>query len=305
MQEPRRLPPLNALRAFEAAARLESFSRAAGELGVTQSAVSKQVALLEQHLGRALFRRFHKRVELTQDGVAAARAAAAGFAALSAGLADMRERRPEQIQLAADADFTRCWLFSRLPRFERRHPDIRISIRSETSLERAPDDCDCAILWGRGEWTGQRFEALLANSVFPVAAPGFFGNLGRKPRLSDLRNHLLIHDRTTKWWTTILESEGVSDVDPHFGRTYNQTALCLEAAARGDGVTVGDEVTTRPFLETGQLVLPFALRIPSPEAYYLVRPLGATESEAVRLFRLWLFEETKEHLSWFSRFWES
>ncbi|MET3595060.1 DNA-binding transcriptional LysR family regulator [Mesorhizobium shonense] len=292
------------MRAFEAAARLESFSQAASELGVTQSAISKQVAALEQHIGRTLFSRFHRRVELTQDGVIAARVATASFATLSSGLADMRERRPEQIELVADADFTHCWLFPRLPQFERRNPDVRITLRAETSLLAAPDDCDCAILWGRGEWTGQRFEPLFANSVFPVATPSFFGNLGRKPRLSDLRNQLLIHDRNTKWWATILASEGITEIDPHLGRTYNQTSLCLMAAARGDGVTVGDEVTARSYLESGQLVIPFSIRIPSPEAYYLVRPLGAPESRTYHLFREWLLEEIREHVQWFARFWD-
>lgn len=305
MQETRRLPPLSALRAFDAAARLESFSKAASELGVTQSAVSKQVAALEQYIGRTLFRRFHRRIELTQDGLHAAHVTAAAFAALSSGLADMRERRPEQIQLIADADFTHCWLFSRLPHFERRNPDIRISIRAETSFSRIPDECDCAILWGRGEWTSHRFEPLFSNSVFPVAAPSFFTNLGRTPRLSDLRERLLIHDRNTKWWATILSSGGISDVDPHFGRTYNQTSLCLLAAARGDGVTVGDEVTARAYLEAGQLVIPFPVRIPSPDAYYLVTPVNARDSDAYQLFRQWLLDEAKEHVKWFSRFWDN
>lgn len=304
MQDVVRVPPLNALRTFEAAARLESFTLAAAELGVTQSAVSKQVAQIENHLGRILFRRFHRRVELTHEGRVAARAVASSLATLRSGLAELRESRPERIDLVADADFVRCWLFPRLTDFEAQHPGIRISIRAETTLERLPDDgYDCGIFWGRGDWSNCRFEPIFANAVFPVAAPGFFASLGRSPRLSDLRDRLLIHDRSPRWWKTILASRGVTDVDPDFGRVYNQTALCLDAAARGDGVTVGDEVTTRVYLETGQLAIPFAIRIPSPDAYFFLLPVKAGNRQAVELFRTWLREQAAEHSRWFVQYW--
>lgn len=299
-----RLPPLHALRTFEAAARLESFTRAASELGVTQSAVSKQVAQLEDHLGEQLFRRYSRRIELTPEGRLVARAVGVSLSTLTASLGALRDRRPQQIEVLADSDFTRAWLFPRLPDFERQHPEIRISIRAETSLDRAPDDgYDCAFLWGRGDWHNCRFEPLFANAVFPVASPGFLVPFGRALRLADLPSHVLIHDRSSQWWATILASEGIYDVEPELGRVYNQTTLCLEAAARGDGVTVGDEMTTRGYIESGQLIIPFPIRLPSPDAYYFLRPLKAEDNPSVTLFREWLMEAAREHRLWFSKYW--
>lgn len=300
---PQRLP-LHALRIFECAARLESFTLAGQEVGLTQSAVSKQVALLEFHLGQILFKRQHRKIELTEAGRIVARAVRTSLTTLAARLDEVNVRRPKQIRILADADFAQLWLFPRLPAFERLYPDLRLSIRSETSLERPPDDgYDCALLWGRGEWRNCRFEPLFANAVFPVAAPGYFAYLGRPPRMIDLTSSMLIHDRSSHWWATILAAEGSADIDPEFGRVYNQTVLCLEAAARSDGVTVGDEVTTRAYLESGRLSAPFAVRLPSPDAYYIVRPPNDTYEESTEVFQAWLKTEANEHRRWFSAFW--
>ncbi|MBA3448186.1 MAG: LysR family transcriptional regulator [Pseudaminobacter sp.] len=301
---PQRLPPLHALRIFECVAQLESFTRAGEELGLTQSAVSKQVALLEAHLGHTLFKRLHRRIELTESGRIVARAVRTSLATLAARLDEVNVRPPKQIRIVADADFAQLWLFPRLPAFERIHPDLRLSIRSETSLKNLPDEgYDCALLWGRGDWRNCKFEPLFANAAFPVAAPGYFAYLGRPPRMTDLTSSMLIHDRSSHWWATILAAEGSADIDPEFGRVYNQTVLCLEAAARGDGVTVGDEVTTRSYLESGRLVAPFAVRLPSPDAYYVIRPSTDTHEESMELFRVWLDKEANEHRKWFSAFW--
>lgn len=299
-----RLPPLHALRIFESAARLESFTKAGVELGLSQPAVSKQVALLESHLGQALFKRLHRRIELTESGRIVARAVRSSLANLAARLDEVGVRRPKQIRVIADADFAQLWLFPRLPIFERLHPELRLSIRSETSIQDPPGDgYDCALLWGRGEWRNCRFEALFANAVFPVAAPGYFAHLGRPPRMTDLTSQMLIHDRSSHWWATILAADGAADIDPEFGRVYNQTVLCLEAAARGDGVTVGDEMTTRSYLESGRLTAPFTVRLPASDAYYVIRPANDTDDEGVRLFQIWLRSEADEHRKWFSSFW--
>lgn len=301
---PQRLPPLHALRVFECAARLESFTRAGRELGLTQSAVSKQVAVLEAHLGQVLFKRLHRRIEVTESGRIVARAVATSLAGLAARLDEVNVRRPTQIRIIADADFAQLWLFPRLPAFERLYPDLRLSIRSETSLEGPPaDGYDCALLWGRGEWRNCRFEPLFSNASFPVAAPGYFAYLGRAPRMTDLTSLMLIHDRSSHWWTTILAAEGSTEIDPEYGRVYSQTVLCLEAAARGDGVTVGDEVSTRGYLESGRLTAPFAVRLPSPDAYYVIRPRNDRREDSVELFHRWLNKEADEHRRWFAGFW--
>jgi len=299
-----RLPSLHALRVFESAARHESFTRAATELGLTQSAVSKQVALLEAQLGQALFRRHHRRIEVTECGRIVAHAVRSSLANLAARLDEIDARRPTQIRVLADADFAQLWLFPRLPAFERQYPELRLSIRSETSLEGPPlDGYDCALLWGRGEWRSCRFEPLFTNAVFPVVAPGYFVHLDRPPRISDVTSQMLIHDRSSHWWTTILAAQGASDIDTDLGRVYNQTVLCLEAAARGDGVTIGDEVTTRHFLESGRLVAPFPVRLPSPDAYYLITPDRALRDPHLALFEGWLRAEGDAHRLWFAKYW--
>lgn len=309
----RRLPNLNSLRIFEAAARHESLTRAAEELGVTQSAVSKQVAALEDHFGQPLFERRHRRIVLTTFGRDVFKAAELSIATLRERLEAMETNRAVQIRLAADADFAQLWLFPRLPAFERAHPDIRISIETRISMDIAPSEgFDCAVIWGRGGWRGLRFQVLMTNTVFPVCAPDKVSalkdpdwhDLWRRPRsLQEVRDERLIHDRSTFWWSAFRAMAGERDYDPEAGRIYNQTALCLEAAARGDGLTVGDEVTTAGYLCEGRLVVPFANRLPSPDSYFFVTPAGRPLSEEMQLFAKWLAAEAAAHGQWWRDFW--
>lgn len=299
-----RLPNLNALRVLTEVARSGSFSAAAQALGVTQSAVSKQIAGLEDHFGQKLFQRFHRRVEITAFGRQVADRAAEAFAHLQAGLPDRPDRAPNQIRLWGDADFVELWLFPRLRRFEAEHPDIRISISVAVGMNRPPEQpFDCAVIWGRGDWTGCRFSALMTNTVFPVAAPGYFRDTARRPRLSDVPEGHLIHDQTTFWWRAFREAAGERGPNAQAGRIYNRTSLCLEATARGDGVTIGDEVTTRRHLEEGILLCPFDLRLPSPDAYYILEPEDAPSAGPTADFLRWLRAEAEDHARFFRQFW--
>lgn len=298
------LPNLNALRVFAAAARHLSFTRAADELNVTQSAVSKQIAALETEFGRPLFVRRFRQVELTPFGARVAEAAQGALELMHTRLSAIDPRAPEQIRLAGDADFIQLWLFPKLRAFEAAHPEIRISIRAQIGMDAPPTDAfDCAVIWGRGAWRGCRFEPLLTNQVFPVCAPGFFDHLARPPRLEDIEERRLIHDQTRFWWAAFREAAGARDLKPEMGRLYNSTALCLEAAVRGDGVTIGDEVSTREHLADGRLTCPFDLRMPSSDAYFLATPDAALRSDAVSTFLAWLRLEAKRHRDWCSQFW--
>lgn len=303
MQE--RLPNLNALRVLVQVARQGSFSAAADALGVTPSAVSKQIAGLEADLGQPLFRRFHKRIEITPFGQKIADLANASFVRIETGLREMRAPAPGQIRLHGDADFVELWLFPRLQRFEAHNPDIRISISVSVGMNAPPSGgWDCAIFWGRGDWNGIRFESLLTNSVFPVAAPTFFATLGRVPRMSDIPESHLIHDQSRFWWRAFREASGERDLDTGAGRLYNRSSLCLAAAARGDGVTIGDEVTTQTWLEKGALICPFSTRLPTPDAYYLAYPETSSLGAGVQRFRDWLHSEAEAHRDFFSLFWK-
>lgn len=299
-----RLPNLNSLRVFEAAARHESLTRAAEELSVTQSAVSKQVAALEAYFGQPLFERQHKRIILTPFGREVFKAADLSIATLRERLDMIGTPRAVQIRLVADADFVQLWLFPRLPDFENAFPDIRISLETRTSLQSPPPDgYDCAIIWGRGAWRNCRFHPLMTNTVFAVCAPGWFDELGHPASLNDVPDDMLIHDRSTFWWSALRAAYGARDFDPEAGRIYNQTSLCLEAAARGDGLTIGDEVTTTGYLQQERLTIAFPNRLPSPDSYFLVTPSGGQWSDEMEAFSAWLTEQSKDHVRWWQTFW--
>lgn len=300
----RKLPNLNAMRVFEVAARYENFTRAGDELGISQSAVSKHVAHLEQSLGQQLFIRRHKNIELSPFGREVALAASGAFTQLMQRLTSIDTGKPQQITFVADADFIQLWLLERLFAFETRNAGVRISLAAEIAASEPPEtDYQCAVIWGSGGWQGCRFELLFTNRLFPVAAPGFFDHLGRPPRMSDLTKDMLIHDRTTSWWSSFLAAEGLTDFDPSAGRVYNQTSFCLEAAAQGMGVTIGDEVSTRPYLESGRLICPFSTRLASPHAYYIVFPANLSVDGTLATFAEWLKAEARAHRDWYSQFW--
>lgn len=300
------LAHLKAFRFFDAAARTGSFTRAAKELHVTQSAVSKQVALLESWIGEPLFVRRHRRIELTEAGHRLAAGVASGFQAIREAIRQDGAERPDQIALHCDADFAHLWLFPRLPAFERAHPRLRISIFCTVGMSAPPrEGYDCAVIWGRGEWRDCRFQPLMTNTVFPVAAPGFFAPLGRAPRPQDVVGDMLIHDQSTQWWSAFRAVTAETSFDPRAGRLYNQTLLCLEAATRGDGITIGDEVTTRHYLEDGRLTRPFAERLPTPDSYYIATPSRRGPAEPVTILIDWLHEEAAAHTRWWRDYWAS
>lgn len=298
------LPNLHAMRVLAAVARHESFTRAAEELGVTQPAVSKQIAALEEALGAPLFHRFHRRIALTPFGAEVAAAAQAALDHLRGRLAQIETGLPEQLRIAADADFLQLWLFPRLAAFEARHPDVRISLTARVGMNTPPaGDYDCAVIWGRGGWAGCTFDPLLSNRVFPVAAPGLLDRIGPVDRLSDIPERYLIHDQTRLWWATFRQAEGADALTPNAGRLYNQSVLCLEAAARGDGLTIGDEVTAGSYLFDGRLVVPFDNTLPSPDDYYLVTPTGGPRTQALATFLGWLRDQAAAHRSRYRAFW--
>lgn len=293
------MPTLRALKVFEAVARLESLTKAGAELGLTQSAVSKQVAQLEDLLGRDLLERGHRRVALTELGRRLSWIAGSTLAELSARMVALTEQRQEALRVVAEADFLQLWLFPKLPRFRERHPEVALSVRSESSLKSPPDEgYDCALLWGRGTWRNCRFRPLLTNAVFPVASPAFLA----KARERGLRGCDLIHDRDGYWWTTFLSALG-SALEPEQGTTFSSTTLCLDAAARGDGVTIGDEVSARHYLEQGSLLAPLDFQLPSPESYFLAEPKRAVTHEGLGPFKAWIEEEADRHRAWYADHW--
>jgi len=290
----RRLPPLTAVRAFEAAGRHANFVRAAEELSITPAAVSQQVRSLEDFLGLRLFTRRARGVELTATGAEYARSLGSLLDQLA--LATERARRtedPRRLTIATTPSFAARWLMPRLTAFLELHPelDVRLST-SNVIADFARQDVDVAVRYGTGRWPGLKAHLLLAAELFPVCSPSF--RLGSKPLRvpDDLRPRALLRLAVDDWpkW---LAAAGIGDRRPE-GPQFSDVGLLTQAAAAGQGVALGQSVIVADDLAAGRLVEPFKLRIPSGLAYYLVAPPEVFQSRAVAAFHRWLRKEVAQ-----------
>jgi len=294
----RPLPPLNALRAFEAAARHLSFSRASEELHVTPAAVSHQIKALEAHLGIRLFHRRNRTVHLTEAGQSYLNVVRDAFDRLAAATVNLAERdRVGHLVVALLPSFAAKWLVPRLPRFRACAPEIDVTIStSHEVLDLVGGEADVAIRYGRGAWPGLKALRFLAEEVFPVCSPRLLneGHPIREP--DDLAHHLLLHDEPDKRypyldWPTWLRTAGATRVDPTRGPTFSDSSMLLQAAIDGQGVALGRSVLVGDDLAAGRLVKPFALSFPANAAYWLVAPPEAWDRPKIKAFRDWLLAE--------------
>lgn len=297
----RRLPPLTALRAFEAAARLESFSKAADELAVTPTAISHQVRGLEDFLGTELFVRLPRGLRLTVQGAAYLPELTRGFDQLArAGERLTDHACAGLLHVSLLGSFNHCWLIPRLPKFRSRWPDIhlRISVTGR-HVDFLREGVDLSIRYGLGDYPGMRSNLFLSEEVFPVASPALLS--GSKPlrTWADLAHHTLIDDHVAqpneRWitWDPWLRSEGVYDlVTATCGRLdFSTSAATVEAAVRGQGVTMGRTALVAEHLRDGRLVALFDSRRPADFAYYAVAPETTADQPMIKAFMEWLIEE--------------
>jgi LysR family transcriptional regulator, glycine cleavage system transcriptional activator len=292
----RRLPPLNALRAFEAAARHLSFAKAAVELHVTAAAISHQIKGLEDDLGTKLFRRATRAVVLTEAGQALLPPLRDGFDRIAAGVTALQALDRRGILTVSSApSFAARWLVPRLGLFHARHPDIDVRVSATMALvDFARDGVDLAIRYGRGKYPGLHVERLMRDEMFPVLSPALRrrGPKLRKP--DDLRHFTLLHDESpiaTPDWTMWLKAAGATQVDPSRGTRFNSFDLILTAAIAGEGVALARSSLAATELSAGRLVQPFSLRLSTDLATYFVCPPAALKSQRVAAFKDWLFEE--------------
>jgi LysR family transcriptional regulator, glycine cleavage system transcriptional activator len=291
----RRLPPLNALRAFEAAARHLSFTRAADELHVTQTAISHQIRGLEERLGVRLFRRLPRGLLLTEEAqryLPPVRDAfdriAAATEQLGAGSSGGR------LTVSVLPSFAAKWLVPRLGRFRVAHPDLDLRISASSQLvDFARDDVDVAIRMGRGRYPGLRVDRLFGESMVPVCAPELLTGPQPLRRPEDLRHHVLLHDDDHTGWQLWLELAGVKGVDPRRGPIFTDSAMVVQAAAEGQGVAIARRVLAAADLAAGRLVQPFEVSVPHDLAYYLVSPEATAEQPRIKAFRAWLLTEAE------------
>ena len=293
------LPPLDALRAFEAAARQLSFTRAAAELCVTQSAVSKQVIALEAALGSRLFERKPRALLLTGAGERLQRAVEAAFAELRAATADLRGDGEPTVTLATTQAFASFWLIPRLEDFRRRHPGIDIRISADTrvvDLERGRFDCAVRYLQDRHAPAGAL--RLFGDTVLPVVSPACLERVGRPlPKPLDLERHVLLvyedaeQRRPGLSWPVWLEMAGVPRLRPAGTIAFNQYAAAIGAAADGQGVALATLGLVAELLREGKLLAPLPQRFSNPRSYYLLLPSIAGANPALEPFRQWLAEQ--------------
>jgi LysR family glycine cleavage system transcriptional activator len=291
----RRLPPLNALRAFEAAARHLSFTRAAAELHVTQAAVSHQVKGLEEHLGRKLFRRLNRALLLTDDGQAYLPPVSRAFALLNEATHDLLTRQaPGPLTVSALPSFAARWLVPRLGRFRQIRPDIDLRIDPSAELsDFAGGDVDVSIRYGRGKYAGLRSDWLMTEDIFPVCSPALLDGPHPIREPGDLEHQVLLHDDGHGDWRTWLLAAGVDRVDASRGPIFTDSSMLIQAAMAGQGVALARGVLAADELAAGRLVRPFTLSLPTEYAYYLVCPDSTAEQPKIAAFRDWLLGETK------------
>ena len=289
----RKLPSLNALRAFEAGARLLSFTRAADELSVTQTAISHQVRQLEDDLGVKLFKRRPRELALTAAGSALYPVLAEAFDRIAEATTRVRAQ-PESRSLTVSVTptFGPRWLAPRLGRFWRDHPELDLRVHHSVQLtDFSRDDVDMAVRWGRGEWSGVTAERLMRAQATPLCSPKLMRGAQPLRTPSDLKHHVLIRERNTQHWTEWLAAAGVDDVDPLNGPEFDDINAIVHAALEGYGVMIGLPEMLSGEIEAGKLVAPFATKPDPAFAYYVVYPPGAMDRPDVRAFRDFLVRE--------------
>jgi len=288
----RPLPPLSALRPFEAAARLESFSRAAEELHITHGAVSHQVRALEEHLGVALFARHGKRVSLTAAGRTFGERVRAALREIAQAADALRARREDRLTVSVLPSFASRWLMPRLIRFMDANPKIEVNVIASTALaDFADDEVDIAIRFGKGPWPPHHCEEFLEDEYFPVASPK--GRRGKLPRTPHelLRMGIIREDRDC--WAAWFEKAGVpiEEAITARGPIFNDSTFALQAAARGEGIALARRSIVAEDLERGALKRLFDISIPSPERYWFVSPRDTAQMPKVQAFRKWVKAE--------------
>jgi len=295
----RRLPSLNALRAFEAAARLGRVNGAAEELNVTPAAVSHQIKSLEEYFGVSLFRRSVRRISLTRAGETLLPQVTDGFDQLAAACKLLlSEEETGILTVSAPPTLAAKWLVQRLQDFNMRHPEISVRLDGSVGLTRfEEDDVDVAIRFGAGPYEDLHAEPLIAETVLAVCAPSLLN--GDKPLKTpeDLAHHTLLHvDWQSKSgakvdWTMWLKLAGVEHIDGRRGPQFNSEHLSLATAVEGHGIALVGEVHARDELASGRVVQLFDLVLPTEFHYWLVCPPQYLDRPKVKAFRDWIVAE--------------
>jgi LysR family glycine cleavage system transcriptional activator len=288
-----RLPSLNGLRAFEAAARHLSFTNAASELNVTQTAISHQIRRLEEELGIRLFVRQNRALALTPEAREYLPGIRAAFNDLRLATDRLLRRDNDHVLTVSTlASLAAKWLLPRLSAFQEAHPGIDVRITTSTSLvDFKSGDVDAAIRYGRGQWPGLRADWLMADQLFPVCSPALL--TGNHPLRcpEDLKDHVLLHtsNANSDDWRLWLTAAGLpTNLSTHPGVTFDLIFMTVQAAIDGIGVAMGRTSYVEADIAKGRLVVPFKITLPADAGFYLVYPEATADTPKLAAFRQWL-----------------
>jgi len=287
-----RLPPLNALRAFEASARQLSFTRAAEELFVTQAAISHQIKALEDNLGIKLFMRKNRALLLTEEGQSYYLDIKDVFNSLHDATERLLARGAKgAITVSLQPSFAIQWLVPRLNTFNLLHPDIDVRIKAVDQPENSlTEDVDVAVYYGRGRWNGIHADQLHTEYLIPVCSPILMS--GKKPlhKIEDLEKHTLLHDTSRRDWKRWFKHVGVRGSNVNHGPIFSHSAMVVQAAIHGQGVALAHSVLAKPDIDAGRLVCPFNDVLVSKNSYYIVCREQQLELGKISAFREWVLK---------------
>ena len=296
-----RLAHLNALRAFEATARLGSYVRAASELAVTPAAVGQQVRMLEEHFGSALFARQGNKLVLTEAARAVLPDIKDGFDRLAQATDRLRKTsRVDAVTITLPPSLTK-WLIPRIEGFSMAHPEVDLRLEPADRLaDLLREDITLAIRYGTGRYPGLHATLLMPDEVFPVCSPSLLTRLRKLREPDDLAHFKLIHDTSMDshagfpTWTTWLKAAGARGVDARRGLRVNSPIMALQAGIDGHGVALARSVTAADDLRDGRIIRPFQLACATTYSYYVLYRAGSPLSQAAGAFCRWLKNEVRD-----------
>ena len=292
----RRLPPLNALKAFEAAARHESFTRAAEELCVTQGAVSHQVKALEAELGIKLFNRERQRLIITEAGREYLNVLRDAFDRIAVGTERLLQRQSSGVlTVSTSPDFAAKWLVNRLGRFAEAHPGIDLRVSATLHhVDFAREDVDLAVRHGDGNWPGLDVARLSTEQLFAVCSPKLLGGRNRISKPADVLKFPLLHLDDRKDWTRWLEAAGVANAELSHGPVLNRTSMVIDAAVDGQGIALARTTLAAWDLINGRLVRPLPDTLRLSKTYWIICPKATSALPKITTFRDWLLAEAAD-----------
>ncbi len=295
----RRLPPLNSMRAFEAAARWLSFAKAASELHVTPAAVSQQIKQLEDYLGVVLFQRMTRAVKLTEEARAVLPLISEGFDKLAEAIERLaQEQEKGFLTISTAPTFAAKWLLQRLPDFSEKYPDI--DVRLDASLvprDFDGDGIDISIRLSQGSYPGLHVTRVFGEEFIPVCSPGLLTGVKPLQTPGDLKNHRLLHvdwgdlSSSLPKWRLWVKAAGIEGVNLDHGPHFTVESMAIEAAINGNGVALVSHHAVEEDLKAGRLVKPFDLALPADFSYWLVCPHEFLRRAKVKAFSDWLLQE--------------